>query len=167
MNLLLIGNALCLIGSVIMTLMGFIKKKNRFLLAQSGMNVFFITGNLCLGGISGAVANTVTLVRNLVCLRRPMTTGLKLLFIGLQIALTAAFGSTGFIPWLPVLANCLFTWFMDSEDMVLLKIIVILTQLMWAVYDFSIANYATLPFDVATAVTNIAGILAILKERRA
>ena len=167
MNTLLIGNALCFIASIIMTLMGFIKNKRRFLITQSGMNAVFIAGNLTLGGISGAIVNLVTLIRNFVCLKFDLTKPLKLLFIALQIGLTVYFGCDSIIMWLPVIGACLFTWFMDTENMVLLKVIVIASQLMWAVYDFSIVNYATVPFDLAAAVTNTVSVFAILRDKKA
>ncbi|MDO4982002.1 MAG: YgjV family protein [Eubacteriales bacterium] len=167
MNTLLIGNALCFIASIIMTLMGLIKKKRRFILAQSGMNAVFIVGNLTLGGISGAIVNLVTLLRNFVCLKFEMTKLWKIIFIALQIGLTAYFGCDSIIMWFPVIGACVFTWFMDTENMLLLKIIVIVSQLLWAVYDFSIRNYATVPFDIASAVTNTISIFGIIKDRKA
>ena len=166
MTTLLVGNALCFFASVVMTLIGFIKTKRRFLIAQSSMNAIFIAGNLTLGGISGAIVNLVTLIRNFICLKFDLTKPLKLFFIALQIGLTIYFGCDSVIMWLPIIAACLFTWFMDSENMILLKVIVIVSQLMWAVYDFSIVNYATVPFDFAAAVTNAVSVFSILRDRK-
>lgn len=166
MNIVLLGNALSFVGSVIMILMGFIKKKNRFLLAQSGMNAFFIAGNLCLGGISGAIANAVTMTRNIVCLKWNLNRALKIFFIALQIGLILLTGTDSLIMWLPIIGNCVFTWYMDTEDMVLLKGIVIGSQLLWGIYDFYIMNYATVPFDVGTCITNAVAIVSIIRSRR-
>ena len=166
MKTLLIGNALCFAGSTIMTLIGFIKDRKRFLAAQCGMNSIFIAGNLFLGGISGAVSNFVTMLRNIICLRYEITVPLKILFSALFIGLTAAFGCNSIIMWLPVIGNCVFTWYMDTENMVLLKLIVIGSQIMWGIYDLSIYNYATVPFDIAAVITNAAAIAAIFKERK-
>lgn len=165
MNHLILGNALCFAASIIMLMIGFIKKKRRFLLAQSGMNAVFIAGNLCLGGISGAITNAATMLRNFYCLRWEFGRWAKLIFVGLQIALAAFFGCDTLIMWLPIIGTCAFTWFMDTENMVLLKAIVIGTQILWAIYDFSIMNYATVPFDIGAAVTNAIGIVEILRAR--
>ena len=166
MNRLLLGNALCFCASIVMTFIGFIKNKRRFLLAQSGMNALFIAGNLSLGGIAGAITNAVTLLRNLSGMRWKLNRTLKLVFIALQVALALVFRVSGFVAWLPIIGACLFTWFIDSEDMVLLKSIIVVTQLMWAVYDYSILNYATVPFDLAAAVTNSVSVVSILRERK-
>ena len=165
MNYLILGNALCFVSSIIMLLMGFIKRKRRFLLAQSGMNAIFIAGNLCLGGISGAITNAVTMLRNFYSLRWELGRWAKLVFIAIQLGLAAFFGCDTLIQWLPIVGACVFTWFMDTEDMVLLKAIVIGTQILWAIYDFSIRNYATVPFDIGAAVTNAIGIVEILRAR--
>lgn len=68
--------------------------------------------------------------------------------------------------WLPVIGVCIFTWFMDSENMALLKVIVIASQLMWAVFDYSISNFATVPFDLASVVTNFVSLIGIIKGGR-
>lgn len=166
MKNILIGNGLCLIGSIIMTLMGLIREKKKFLLAYSGMNVFFIAGNLFLGGISGAIANIVTMARNLYCVKKNITTQLKVIFIVIQIILTAAFGAEGVLMWLPVLANCVFTWFVDTENMVLMKSIVIAGQFLWLFYDLSMINYTSAVFDVTSCITNAIAVLGIVREMK-
>lgn len=68
-----------------MTLMGFIKNRKKFLTVQCGMNVVFALGNYILGGVSGSIANTVTLIRNVFCLKYKMGRWSKLFFIALQV----------------------------------------------------------------------------------
>ncbi len=167
MNTVLIGNIICFSASIIMTLMGLLKDKKKFLTAQCGMNALFAVGNYVLGGISGSIVNIVTMIRNIFCLNRKMGIWSRMFFIAAQIGLTVAAGCEDIIMWLPVIANCVFTWYMFSENMVLLKAIVIISQLLWAVFDFSISNYATVPFDLASAVTNIISLISLLKDRSA
>lgn len=167
MNSLIIGNILCFTGSVIMTLIGLIKKKKRFLATQCVMNLFFAGGNLFLGGISGAIANLITMTRNIVCLKWKMDTPMKILFIVLQIVITLLLDRGGWLMWLPVVGVCVFTWFMDTENMALIKGTVIFSQILWGIYDLAIKNYATVPFDAAAAVTNTIALVAILKAGRA
>jgi 16S rRNA (cytosine1402-N4)-methyltransferase len=64
MNTLLIGNAISMIGCLIMVGIGFLKKKNHILIAQSVQCLFIGSGNLILGGISGFICNMVTIIRN-------------------------------------------------------------------------------------------------------
>ena len=66
MNLLLIGNAISMIGCLVTVAIGFLKEKNQILLAQCVQCLFMGVGNLTLGGVSGFICNIVTILRNLV-----------------------------------------------------------------------------------------------------
>ena len=162
----LIANILTLVGSVILTLSGLTKKKRGFLLSQCGMNVLFITSNVLLGGYSGAVVNGVNLCRNLTTCKGRLTKPVKVVIILIQIGLTAMFGTGSVIMWLPVIGNSVFTWIMDTEDMVFLKSVFASTQIIWALYDFHIKNYAGVPFDIAAALTSLIAIARELKARK-
>ena len=171
---MIIGNILTFIGSVLMMLLGLTKNKKTFLLTQMGMNVFFAAGFICIGGVSGAVVNFVTMTRNAVCLKLRFNKALKVVFIGLQAGITllfwlldapAEFGWMTVIFWLPVIANCAFTWFMDSPNMIFIKALCIGTQILWGIYDFTVKNYSTVPFDIATVITNIIGIVLLVRAK--
>ncbi|MBQ3713600.1 MAG: YgjV family protein, partial [Spirochaetia bacterium] len=82
-----------------------------------------------------------------------------------QVGLYAAFGVEGFYGWLPVLAMCLFTWFLDTENVVLLKILIAVMQLMFLIYDAHIHNYVGMGVDIVSAATNVAGIFLVKKTK--
>lgn len=166
MSNLLIGNIICFGGSLLLTLSGLAKKKRNFLLSQSGMSIMFITGNLFLGGLSGAIANLINLLRNLVTLKWNLNKYLKVFFIIAQIALSIVFGVSGFFMWLPVVSGCLLTWFIDTDDMVLLKYVIIIGQALWAAYDLHIKNYASFPFDIASLIANSITLYQIINAKK-
>ena len=97
MNPLIIGNAISMIGCLIMVLIGFLKKKNHILIAQCVQCLFMGVGNLVLGGVSGFICNIVTIIRNLVFVKFRNTTFLKIFFIVLQLVLSIGTLSAGFI----------------------------------------------------------------------
>ena len=110
MNILLIGNAVSMVGCLIMVGIGFLKRKQHILLAQSVQCLFMGAGNLILGGVSGFICNVVTIARNLVFAKWDVTLPLKLFFIALQVVLSLGSLGDGLICWLPILAaagcNC-------------------------------------------------------------
>ena len=165
MNLLLIGNAISMVGCLIMVLIGFLKKKNQILIAQCIQCLFMGVGNLTLGGISGFVCNIVTIIRNLVFVKFKNTTFLKLFFIVLQIALSVSSLSIGWISWLPILAAALFTWCMDTKSESKLKVCILCTQVMWLTYDLYFRNYVASAFDVMTFVSNCIGLYMVCKKK--
>ena len=165
MNILLIGNAISMIGCLIMVLIGFLRKKNHILIAQSVQCVFMGVGNLVLGGISGFICNIVTILRNLAFLKLRNTTAMKLFFIALQFVLSIGTLSAGWISWLPIVSAALFTWFMDTKSEAKLKIIILCTQVMWLTYDLYFRNYVASAFDVMTFVSNAIGLYMICKQK--
>jgi len=162
MNLLVIGNIVSLIGAVLMVLIGLIKDKKRILTVQNAQFAIMGIGNLLLGGVSGAVANLVSIARNLYGLRFKMTTAGKVAFILVQAALTAVTNCNGWVGWLPVAAAAAFTWVMDTPNPIKMKNMIIFGQVCWCVFDASISNYTALVFDVITIISNLAGIYMIM-----
>lgn len=165
MNFLLIGNAISMIGCLIMVLIGFLKRKSHILFAQCVQCLFMGVGNLVLGGISGFICNIVTILRNLVFLKFRNTTFLKIFFILLQFVLSIGTLSAGFISWLPILAAALFTWCMDTRSEAKLKICILCTQVMWLTYDLYYRNYVASAFDVMTFVSNVIGLYMVTRKK--
>ena len=166
MNTLLIGNALSMIGCLIMVGVGFLKRKSHILIAQSVQCLFMGAGNLILGGISGFVCNIVTVIRNLAFIRFRNTAFLKIFFIVLQFLLSIGSLSAGWISWLPIVAVALFTWLMDTKSEVRLKFIIMGTMLMWLVYDLYFRNYVASAFDVMTIASNGMGLYMIANKKQ-
>ena len=167
MSNLVIGNILCFVAATIMTLMGLIKDRVKFLEAQSVMNAVYIAAYAFLGGVSGVIVNAITMTRNIVCLKWKMTMPLKLIFISVQVGLAVYFGTHGFVAWFPVIACSIFTWFMDTDDIVLLKYVIIGTQLLFLAYDWYVKGYAAVPFDILATATNTLSLVQLIKAKRA
>ena len=90
----------------------------------------------------------------------------KIVFIAAQLALLFAFNSDGWFGLLPAAATCVYTWFLDLKDEVQLKIVIIVTLLCWAVYDFVFKNYVTFAFDFGAVVSNLIGIVTLRKAAK-
>lgn len=165
MNYLLIGNAISMIGCLIMVAIGFLKKKSHILIAQSVQCCFMGFGNLILGGVSGFICNIVTILRNLVCIKFPVTTQLKVFFIVLQVLLSLGSVSGNLVTWLPILSAALFTWFLDTKSAAKLKLVILCTQVMWLVYDLYYRNYVASAFDVMTMASNLVGFFMVRKGK--
>lgn len=162
-NIVFIGNAISLVGACIMVATGFIKKKEHVLAAQCAQFGIMGIGNLVLGGITGLISNLVSILRNLICLKFKFTIPLKLIFIAIQIGLSAYFNNLGFIGWLPVIAACLFTWFLDVKSDLGLKFVIIAAEILWIIYDITLLNFTSMTFDILTIISSIIGIIRIKK----
>lgn len=163
MNTVLLGNIVALIGAALMVSTGFLKTKKQILAAQCFQYGVLSASNSILGAFTGITANVIGIARNLFCMKREFTVPWKLAFIAAQLALLFAFNADGWLGLLPAAATCVYTWFLDLKDERKLKLVIILTVLCWAVYDFLFRNYVTFAFDLGTVVSNTVGIITLRK----
>ena len=163
MNTVLLGNIVALIGAALMVSTGFLKTKKQILAAQCFQYGVLSASNAILGAFTGITANIIGIARNLFCMKREFTVPWKLAFIAAQLALLFAFNADGWLGLLPAAATCVYTWFLDLKDERKLKLVIILTVLCWAVYDFLFRNYVTFAFDLGTVVSNTVGIITLRK----
>ena len=163
MNTVLLGNCISLIGCRIMVAVGFLKKKSHILIVQCVQCAFMGSANLILGGISGFTCNMVSLVRNVIFVKHKPSVPLKLCFITLQILFSLATLGNGPITFLPIIAASLFTWNLDTHSTARLKVVIIITMILWLTYDLHFRNYVAATFDIMTIASNVIG-LHILKK---
>lgn len=166
MNTVLLGNIVALIGAALMVSTGFLKTKKQILAAQCFQYGVLNASNAILGAFTGITANVIGIARNLFCMKREFTVPWKLAFIAAQLALLFAFNADGWLGLLPAAATCVYTWFLDLKDERKLKLVIILTVLCWAVYDFLFRNYVTFAFDLGTVVSNTVGIITLRKAEK-
>ncbi len=165
MNIIL-GNIVSLLGCTVMVLIGFIKNKDRYIIMQTlqfGLNAL---SHFLLGGFGGSVAALVSVVRNIIIAKWKCTTGIKIALIVVQAALTVSTITANPITWIPIIAAGMFTWYIDTEDVMWFKWVIIITLVMWAVYDLYHHNYVSIWFSTFTVITNGISMVKIHKERK-
>ena len=162
--MLILGNAVALIGCVLMVLVGFLRKKEQILPVQCFQFAFLATGNLILGGVAGFISGIVSIVRNLVFARSGGSRNWKIAFIVIQTALTFVTGWPGLLGCLPLISGIILTWFIDLNSDTQFKIAIIAAQLTWVVYDWHYRNYVAFAFDIFTILSNLTGILMIRRN---
>lgn len=166
MKFLLLGNALSLIGCALMVAIGFVHKKEKVLLYQCVQFTFMGVSNFVLGAMSGTISNVLGIARNLVFAKTPGTCWLKIVFVAVQVGLTAI-GWKGAIEVLPILATVIFIWFLDTKSDILFKAVNACAMVMWFLYDFYYQNYVAATFDVLTIVSNCVAMISIYKKQKA
>jgi len=165
MNHLLLGNAVCLVGAVLMVAIGFIKRKKQILIVQSLQFAIMGAGNLILGGVTGGLSNFVGIARNVYCLRRPLGLWSGAAFLAVQAALTWAVNTNGLMGWLPMAATLVFTLSINTRDERLLKSAIIFGQLCWLAYDLWLRSYTSAVFDALTVLSNLWGIATLWRDK--
>ena len=166
MNSILLGNGIALFGAVLMAAIGLIKQRKHILAAQCVQFGIMGIANLILGGINGFVSALVSITRNLICLRWELTTPIKIGIISIQAILALSIDRSGVIGILPGLSACICTWFSDTTDEIKLKMVIIIAQVCWLIYDRFILNYVSFAFDIITILANLIGIVLIVRQRK-
>jgi len=161
---LILGNLIALIGSILMAYSGLIKNKKKMLYVQTIQTALFVISNLILGGITGALMNALSIIRNILSYNDKLKTLQKIVISILSIILTISFNNLGIIGLSPLISMLAFILFMNVKDIKKYKLLTIFTMIMWAIYDIYIKSYTSLAFDILGIITNTIAIYEITKK---
>lgn len=160
---IIIANIISIISCTMMVLIGLIKNKNKILVSQCVQFTLMGVSHYLLGGMGGVIATVVSIIRNVVFFKFKASVALKLLFVALSVVLSLGTVTLNPITWLPILATSLFTWIIDTEDIIKFKWVMIITVCMWFVYDAYHLNFISAAFDAFTVVSTGYSIYQIKK----
>ena len=165
----IIAHVFSFAGCILMVAIGLIKKKKHMLMAQCGQFGLQAVANLLFKSGGGCVAGVVGIVRIFVFERvKRVTVWLKLGFIALQAVMTWVMWQTGDgdpMTWLPLFAMIPYTWYLDTKDPIVFKIVNLYGLLVWLVHDIHFVNIIAVVFDVMTTVSTIVGILLLMRDK--
>lgn len=172
----IIANIISVVACTLMTLIGLIKEKKKIIAAQCGQFALMGISHALLGGIGGVASCTVSILRNLVVYKTgTCSRNMKFFFIALMTGLSAvniilSFESLFFLDlfceMLAIVATAIFTWYIDCEDVIKFKWIMIITLAMWFIYDTAHLNFVSGAFDTFTAISTFISISQIKKAAK-
>ena len=154
MNTIIIANAIALIASIIMVLNGLIKDNKKVLASQCVQFTLSGIANFMLGGITGTISNALSFVRNVYSIRKPMSMSIKVILTIVQVGLSLYAGLNGWIDWLPIISNSIFTFTCDTDNRTFFKVSVMFTGALWLFYDLHYLNFSSATFDVLALISN-------------
>lgn len=162
---IIIGNVVALIASIIMVYSGYIKQKKKILYAQTIQIGLSVLSNIILGGITGAIINAISCVRNILCYKEKLNNIAKFILIILAIVLSICFNNLGIIGFLPLISTIAYILLMNTKNVIRFKLLIIFTMILWCFYDLYIKSYTSACFDFMCIVTNIISIMQIKKGK--
>ena len=165
MSNIIIGNTIGFIASLVMVYTGIIKKKKKIIKIQTLQLALFTLSNLVLDGISGAIVNSFSILRNYLAYKNKLTLKIKLFIISLTTTFTLIFDDISFISILPILATTIYTLYIDTKSIKKLKIVLIINALFWLIYDISIKLYVSCIFDILCILANLTSLFLIKKNK--
>ena len=163
---IIVGNIIALIGSLFMVYSGIIKNKKKTIYVQTVQIVMSIISNIVLGGITGAIINTISCIRNILCYKDKLKIKEKAILIALSTTLSLCFNNLGLIGILPLISTITYTILMDIKDVTKYKLLVIFTMILWCIYDINIKSYSSAIFDFLNIITNSIAIYQLSKTEK-
>lgn len=161
MDRLLIGNMFALGASLILACSGLVRNKQKIIFMHCIQKLLGIVSNVILGGITGALMNLTSLIRNIFCYKHKLGIKQKVVLIIVGVALTLYSNETSPIVFLPMMGTVTYTLLMDIKDIIKFKKLALVTTVMWFVYDIFIKAYAGALFDFAYIITNTITIIRL------
>lgn len=163
---IVIGNIVAFIGCMLMVYTGLIKEKKKIIFVQTIQIGFLIASNLILGGITGAIINSISCVRNIICYKDRLGKKEKIILVAISTALSLYFNNLGIIGLLPLVSTISYTLLMDMKDVIKFKILIIFTLILWFIYDIFIMSYSSAAFDFLNILTNVIAIYQIKNNKK-
>ena len=166
MTNIIIANIVALIASLLMVYTGIIKRKDIIVLVQTIQIGLSVLSNILLGGITGAIINAISCIRNILCYKEKLGSLAKILIIIASIIPSLIFNNLGFIGILPIISAVAYTLFMDTKDIIKFKYLTIFIMFLWGVYDLYIKSYSSAVFDFMTIIANIISVIRIISASK-
>ena len=162
---IIIGNIIALIASIIMVYSGYLKQKKKILYVQTIQIGLSVLSNIVLGGITGAIINAISYVRNILCYKEKLNNTSKIILIVLATILSLYFNNLGIIGLLPLISSITYILLMNIKNVIKFKYLIIFTMLLWFFYDLYIKSYTSACFDAMCIITNMCSIIQMNKQK--
>jgi hypothetical protein len=166
-NLIIIANAISIVGLIFFFISSFMKKRRNVALAQIGCSGLNFIAWLLLGAYSAAVQDGISVLRNSVIVSKKQNKVLDIIFIVLALFLGVIFNVDGWLGVLPIFANFQYTIvLLKVNNIKYIKLSMCISCICWTIYSFVTLNYASAIFNAVTAVTTIIFIIKYIVEEK-
>lgn len=164
--MIITANIIDFLAALLQVGSGSIKKKDKILAVQIIQLLMQGVSMLLLGGITGAISNVLSCVRNYLCYKERLSKLWKGILIAASAAMTVAFNNQGWLGVIPFVVCTVYILLMDMKDPLGFKILVTLSFAPWLVYHFVLKAYVATVFDAATIITSSVTLIMMHREKR-
>ncbi len=163
---LVCGNFVALIASILMAYSGSVKDNKKIIYIQTIQILLLTASTLILGGYTGAIVNAISVLRNVLCYKDKLTNTMKTILILLCIPPSILFNNLGFLGLLPLVSTILYTCFMNVKSTIKLKFLLIITLILWIIYDVLIHSYTSALFELITVILHTITIYQLSRKNK-
>lgn len=163
---LIIANAIDLLAAIVQVSSGAIKEKTKILIVQTVQLLMQGISMLLLGGVTGAINNVLSCLRNYLCYKDKLNLIWKIIIVVISAALTLIFNEQGLLGVLPAVVCTVYIFLMDIKDPIGFKWLTTLSFLPWMFYHFMLGSYVGAAFDAATIITNAITLFTMIRKQK-
>ena len=157
----LIANIIAFIASLILIYTGYLKDKKQILLFQIIQFILFIISYLLLGAFTGVILNFLGIIRNTLSYFKKLSKPFIFILSILSIIFTIKYNTFGLIGLLPLIGVILYTCFMNTENIIKFKLLIINALVLSTIYDIVVMSYSSAVFNIITIILSINAIYKI------
>ena len=157
----LIANITAFIASLILIYTGYLKDKKQILLFQIIQFILFIISYLLLGAFTGVILNFLGIIRNTLSYFKKLSKPFIFILSILSIIFTIKYNTFGLIGLLPLIGVILYTCFMNTENIIKFKLLIINALVLSTIYDIVVMSYSSAVFNIITIILSINAIYKI------
>ena len=126
--------------------------------------IFTATANLLLGGYTGALTISISIIRNRLMIKKKMTKTILTILIILQIIVGSYLNQLGVIGYLPIISSVSYSLaIVITRNLQWLRWVIIENMLLWLIYDLTIKAYPAAITDITITLTTL---IAIIRNRK-
>ena len=95
---------------------GILKQKKKILYFQTVQIGMSVISNIFLGGITGAIINALSMIRNILCYKDKLGLKEKIVITILAVIFTFEFNNLGYIGLFPLISTVSYIWLMNVKN---------------------------------------------------
>lgn len=165
-----IAQGVAIIICILTSLSYFYKKKTSYLLTQFVVNLLYCIQYVLLGAIPAAVNNVIALVKYIIFYKsakenkkNPVWQVILFSIISLVCGLIVLDSIDGLVP---VVTTLMFTYAVWQDNPVVLRIVVILCNLLWIMYNFNVKAYVSAVYSLIELIISLITLIMLVKKSK-
>lgn len=121
---------------------------------------FTMIANFLLGGYTGAISISVSIIRNTLMIKKWDSIYTTIILVIIQVSAGTYFNNLGLIGLLPLISSVSYTIISFATNKVQwLRWVTVENMLLWSFYDFTIKAYPALFMDIVITITTLIAII--------
>lgn len=162
-NNVIIGNVIALIASFIIVYYGFEKNKKKILVAQIIECILAVCYNYFLQGYTAIIVDILNIFLLILGYKDKLNNINKLIINICAVIFAVFFNNLGIIGYIPVIIIIIYSWGLNTKNIILFKVLNIGLLILWIIHDLTVKSY---PSVVCEILGIIGAIYAIYKIKR-